>query len=76
VLGLAWMLTAGTAPATVTVADCIDEPPGPVQVNTNSVELESLPDNHLPLVDIPPCQPSEAVQAVALVVDHDKVVMP
>ncbi len=34
VLGLAWSVSCGAKPATVTVADCVAEPPGPEQVSS------------------------------------------
>jgi hypothetical protein len=38
-LGAALKLTTGALPATVTVADCVADPPAPVQVNSYSVVL-------------------------------------
>jgi hypothetical protein len=65
VLGLALSVTTGGNPETVTVADCVADPPDPVQVNTYSVVLESAPVDHVPFVATAPLQPSEAVHAVA-----------
>jgi hypothetical protein len=65
VLGLALRVTTGANAETVTVADCVAEPPDPVQVSPNSVVLESAPVDQVPLVATVPCQPPEAVQAVA-----------
>jgi hypothetical protein len=65
VLGLALNVTTGGNPETVTVADCVADPPGPVQVKPYSVVLESVPVDHVPLVATAPFQPSEAVHAVA-----------
>ena len=64
VLGAALKVTTGANPATVTVADCEAEPPGPVQVSAYSVVLVSFPVDHVPLVATPPLQPPEAVHAV------------
>jgi hypothetical protein len=55
----------GASPETVTVADCVAEPPVPVQVSSYSVVLESAPVDQVPLVATVPCQPPEVVQAVA-----------
>jgi hypothetical protein len=41
VLGLTCSVTSGAAFATVTVAACDAAPPGPLQVNSNSVPLVS-----------------------------------
>jgi hypothetical protein len=65
VLGAALSVTAGANPDTVTVADCVAEPPAPVQVNSYSVVLESAPVDQVPLVAKAPCQPPDAVHAVA-----------
>jgi len=65
VLGLALRVTTGANGETVTVADCLAEPPGPVQVSSYSVVLASVPVDQVPLVATVPFQPPEAVQAVA-----------
>jgi hypothetical protein len=65
VLGLAVSVIEGAKAETVTMADCVAEPPLPVQVSSNSVVLESLPVDQVPLVATAPCQPPEAVQEVA-----------
>jgi hypothetical protein len=65
VLGSALSVTAGANPDTVTVADWVAVPPVPVQVNSYSVVLESAPVDQVPLVAKAPCQPPEAVHAVA-----------
>ena len=65
VLGSALSVTAGANPDTVTVADWVAVPPAPVQVNSYSVVLESAPVDQVPLVAKAPCQPPEAVHAVA-----------
>jgi hypothetical protein len=65
VLGLAVSVTDGAKAETVTMADCVAEPPVPVQVSSNSVVLESAPVDQVPLVAKAPCQPPEAVQEVA-----------
>ena len=65
VLGSAVSVTEGAKAETVTMADCVAEPPVPVQVSSNSVVLESSPVDQLPLVAKAPCQPPEALQEVA-----------
>jgi hypothetical protein len=65
-LGLAVSVTTGANSETVTVTDCVAEPPDPVQVSSYSVVLVSAPVDQVPLVAIVPRQPPEAVQAVAL----------
>jgi hypothetical protein len=65
VLGAAVSVTIGALPETVTVADCAADPPGPVQVSSYSVLLVRVPVDMVPLVGKVPCQPPEAVQAVA-----------
>jgi hypothetical protein len=65
VLGAALIVTTGALLETVTVADCVAEPPAPVQVNSYSLVLVKAPVDQVPLVGTLPCQPPEAVQAVA-----------
>jgi hypothetical protein len=65
VLGTALSVTTGGRAETVTVADCVAEPPAPVQVSWYSVVLASAPVDQVPLVATAPCQPPEAVQVVA-----------
>jgi hypothetical protein len=65
VLGEALNVTIGALLETVTVADCVADPPGPVQVSSNSVVLVRVPVDEVPLVGTLPCQPPEAMQAVA-----------
>jgi hypothetical protein len=65
VLGLAVSVIEGAKAETVTIADCVAEPPLPVHVSSNSVVLESAPVDQVPLVAKAPCQPPEAVQEVA-----------
>ena len=65
VLGEAVNVTIGALVETVTVADCVADPPGPVQVSSYSVVLVSVPVDVVPLVGMLPCQPPAAVQAVA-----------
>ena len=50
VLGLALSVRVGGRAETVTVADCMAEPPSPVQVTTKSVVLGNAPVDHVPLV--------------------------
>jgi hypothetical protein len=64
-LGVAVSVTTGALLETVTVADCVAEPPGPVQVSSYSVVLVSVPVDVVPLVATLPCQPPEAMQEVA-----------
>ncbi len=52
------------------------DPPGPVQVSSNSVSRLSSPVDIEPLVDTAPLQPPLAVHAVASVVAHVKVDSP
>jgi hypothetical protein len=78
VMGLALSVTVG-AGITVTVADWAALPPSPVQVSVKSVVAVSVPVDWLPLVAFAPLQPSDAVQAVALVelqVNSDDVPVP
>ena len=65
VLGLAVSVTDGAKAETVTMADCVAEPPVPVHVSSYSVVLESAPVDQVPLVAKAPCQPPEALQEVA-----------
>jgi hypothetical protein len=65
VLGTAVSVTTGGNAETVTVADCVAEPPAPVQVSWYSVVLASALVDQVPLVATGPCQPPEAVQALA-----------
>ena len=76
VLGTALSVTSGGDAETVTVADCIADPPVPVHVNAYSVVLERAPVDQVPFVATPPCQPPEAVQAVAFCEFQLKVDMP
>jgi len=64
-LGAALSVTIGALLETVTVADCVADPAGPVQVSSYSVLLVRVPVDVVPLVGMLPCQPPEAVQAVA-----------
>ena len=65
VLGAALSVTIGALLETVTVADCVADPPAPAQVSSYSVVLVRAPVDQVPLVGTLPCQPPEAVQAVA-----------
>jgi hypothetical protein len=76
VLGPALNVTSGGNAETVTVADCVAEPPAPVQVSSYSVVSESAPVDQVPLVATAPCQLPEAVQAVALAAVQLKVDVP
>ena len=48
--GEARSVAVGPSPLTVTVVLCVEEPPGPVQVNSYSVVLVREPVSQLPLV--------------------------
>jgi hypothetical protein len=76
VLGLAVSETTGANPVTVTVADCMAEPPDPVHVSAYSVVLESAPVDHVPLNATAPLQPPEAVHVAASCEFQLKVDMP
>jgi hypothetical protein len=73
VLGVALNVTVGGDRETVTVVDCVAEPPDPVHVSSYSEVLVSAPVDHVPLVATAPCQPPEAVHAVACSVLQVKV---
>jgi hypothetical protein len=68
VLGLAVSLISGAALVTVTIADWVLEPPGPVQLKPNSELFDKTPVNHVPLVATGPCQAPFAVQLFAFFV--------
>jgi hypothetical protein len=76
VLGPAVSCTTGDRLETVTVADCVAEPPGPVQVSSYSVVLVSAPVAHVPVSGTVPLQPPAAVQLVAFAAFHVKVELP
>jgi hypothetical protein len=76
VLGVAVSVTIGALLETVTVADCVADPPGPVQVSSYSVLLVKVPVDIVPLLGMLPCQPPEAVQAVAPGDLHVRVELP
>jgi hypothetical protein len=76
VLGLACSVTSGADEVTVTVVPCDAEPPGPVQVISNSVALDKRPVDHVPLVATAPCQPPLARHSVALAALHLRVDVP
>jgi hypothetical protein len=76
VVGLAVNFTVGAALATVTVADCLADPPLPVQVNSYSDVLEIAPVEAVPFVGREPCQPPDAVQLVAFVLLQVRVELP
>jgi hypothetical protein len=76
VLGAALNVTSGGNAETVTVADCVAEPPAPVQVSSYSTVLESAPVDQVPLGATAPCQPPEAIQATALAEFQLKVDVP
>jgi hypothetical protein len=76
VLGVAVSCTTGGWLATVTVADCVADPPGPVHASWYSVVLLSAPVDHVPLGATAPLHPPEAVQLVAFAALHVKVELP
>jgi hypothetical protein len=76
VLGLTCSVTAGAAAVTVTIADCDAVPPGPLQVNSNSVRSASFPVVQVPWVATAPFQPPPAVHAVAPAALQDSVDWP
>ena len=51
VLGVAVSVTTGALLETVTVADWVADPPGPVQVSSYSVLLVRVPVDIVPLLD-------------------------
>jgi hypothetical protein len=61
------------AAATVTVADCAAEPPGPVHVSVYLVVVVSAPVACDPLIASLPLHPPEALQEVAFVDDQGRV---
>ncbi len=63
-------VTGGT---TVTLTDCVADPPAPVQVSAKAEFAVRGPVDALPDVDLLPLQLPEAVHAVALVDDHVSV---
>lgn len=63
-LGLALSMTVGALLETVTVADCVADPPAPVQINSYSAVLVRVPVDIEPLLGKLPCQPPDAVHAV------------
>lgn len=75
-LGLASIITVGGGALTVTMTDCIAEPPAPVQVRTYSVVFDSEPVDHVPLVATAPLQPSDARQFCAFWVVQVRVALP
>ena len=76
VVGLALSFTVGAALDTLTVADCVAEPPGPVQLSSNSEVLVIAPVDAVPLTEGVPCQPPDAVQLVAFAVFQVSVELP
>jgi hypothetical protein len=76
VLGLAVSCTTGGWLETVTVADCVAEPPAPEHVSSYSVVLVSAPVDHVPLSGTAPLQPPDAVQLVAFAAFQVKVELP
>ena len=75
-LGLAWMVTSGVGAPTVTVADWVAKPFGPLQASSYSVLLLRGPVDHVPLVVTCPCQPPLAVHWSALLAVQVRVELP
>lgn len=74
VVGVAVRVTEGAAGwVTVTLTDCVADPPAPVQVSAKADVAVNAPVDIVPDVDLLPLQFPEAVQAVALVDDHVNV---
>jgi hypothetical protein len=65
VVGLAASLMTGAAADTVTVADCVAEPPGPLQVISYWLVARTGPVEADPLSGCVPCQSPKAVQLLA-----------
>jgi hypothetical protein len=72
-VGFAASDTVGTGGDTVTVADALAVPPGPVQARANVLVLVNAPVDWLPEVALAPDQVPEAVQEVASVEDQVSV---
>lgn len=64
-LGVAVSVTVGAVPATVTVTDCVTDPPAPVQVIVYSVVAQREGVGQIALVSTLPCQVPVAVVSVA-----------
>lgn len=67
---------AGVGNVTATVTSLAVVPPVPVQVRVNVVVCDSAAVTCVPEVALAPLQPFDAVQDVALVVDHVSVDVP
>jgi hypothetical protein len=78
--GRALTITVGAGfsvtPVTVTVADWVAEPPGPVHVSPNMVVFVRGPVDRRPPVETPPCHPPDASQAVAPMVCQKSLAVP
>jgi hypothetical protein len=74
VINVALNWIAGSGSVTVTTALAFAVPPGPVQDSVNVVLALSAADTSLPLVALVPVQPPLAVQVVAFVDDHARLV--
>jgi hypothetical protein len=75
-VGLAVSDTVGAGGVTVTVAEALPVPPGPVQARVNVPVLVSAPLDWPPEVVLVPVHAPEARQDVALVEDHVRVEAP
>jgi hypothetical protein len=74
-LGLALSVTVGNG-STVTVVDCAAVPPAPVQVSVYVLSVVSAMVEAVPDVALLPVHAPLAVQLVALIDDHVKVLVP
>jgi hypothetical protein len=72
-VGFAASDTVGAAGVTVTLADALALPPGPVQTMAKEPELVNAPLDSLPEVALPPDQAPDAVQELASVDDQLRV---
>jgi hypothetical protein len=75
-VGIAVSDTVGTGGVTVTVAEALPDPPGPVQASVNVPVLVSAPLDWLPEVVLVPVHAPEARHEVALVEDQVRVEAP
>jgi hypothetical protein len=65
-LGFATSVTVGGALGTVTITDCEEEPPVPLQLSSYSVVFVSAPVLQVPLTATAPLHPPLAVHSFAL----------
>jgi len=74
--GVAFSVTVGCGYATVTSTEVVDVPPGPVQTSAKVVVAVSAAEVSVPDGGRLPVHPFDAVQAVASVLVHERVVVP